>query len=65
MSKGILKQIDHSEWDTLIIPKSNVSVRICDNYRDSADVHTENGKYPLLNNEKIFGRFSKRGIIKR
>ena len=42
MKKGILKQVDYSEWATSIVTKSNGSIRIYGDYKATESIHSEN-----------------------
>ena len=60
LSENILKQIDHSEWTTLIVilQEYNSSVRIYGDYRATINVRTENNKHHFSRNEELFAKLS-------
>ena len=57
---GVLEPVQHSEWGAPIVPvlKSDGNVRICGNFKLTANKAVRVDKYPLPRIEEIFGRLS-------
>lgn len=57
---GILEPVSHSEWATPVVPvlKSNGRIRLCGDFKLTANKATELEQYPLPNVEDLFSRLS-------
>ena len=57
---GVLEPVSHAEWAAPIVPvlKSDGSVRICGNFKMTANKAVRVDKYPLPRIEEIFSRLS-------
>lgn len=60
LNLGVLQPVSHSDWATPVVPvlKANGQIRLCGDFKLTANVATTLEQYPLPNVEDLFARLS-------